>query len=84
MEYWPAGSIADAERAPIDTDPPEPLESGRIPIGKLLCELFAVSIDPYPRNEGDSFAWTPPQTEPETSPFAALAHFRPAKAPKKG
>jgi hypothetical protein len=79
-EYWPAEDIPGAAAgAPVDAGPPEALVLGRIPIGELLCELFVVAIDPYPRNEGDSFEWDPPQPEPETSPFAELARFRPQK-----
>jgi hypothetical protein len=82
VDYWPEGSIQDdaEEAVPFDTDPPEPLIGGRIPIGALLCEFFILSIDPYPRNEGDEFQWTPQSSEPDASPFADLAHFRPRKA----
>jgi hypothetical protein len=45
-----------------------------------LCELFVLSIDPYPRNEGDEFHWASPSPELDASPFADLAHFRPRKA----
>jgi hypothetical protein len=77
VEYWPAEDIPDAvSEVPADAEPPEALVLGCIPIGGLLCELFLVAIDPYPRNEGDSFEWEPPQQEPETSPFAKLARFR--------
>jgi len=86
VEYWPADAIGDAgeEAAPLDADPPEPIAGGKIQVGALLCELLAVSIDPYPRNEGDSFEWTPPRPEPETGPFAGLARFRPLKTPEEG
>ncbi len=84
VEYWPAGSVENRgdEAASFDAEPPEPIAGGKIPLGALLCELLAVSIDPYPRNEGDAFEWTPPQPEPEANPFAGLAHFRARKAPK--
>ena len=62
VEYWPAESIGDAGRdAPFETDPPEPIVAGHIPIGRLLCELFVLSLDPFPRNPGDIFEWTPPK-----------------------
>jgi hypothetical protein len=81
VEYWPAEALGGAEgdAVPFDADPPEPIAGGRIPIGELLCELFLVSIDPYPRNEGDSFEWKPARNEPEASPFAGLAQLRPGK-----
>jgi len=83
VEYWPAGSIEDAagEAIPLNADPPEPLDGARIPIGAFLSELFAVSIDPYPRNEGDNFEWNPPSPEADASPFARLAHLRVPKNP---
>ncbi len=85
VDYWPGESIGNAgeEAAAFDADPPEPITGGRIPVGELLCELLLVSIEPYPRNEGDTFDWTPPHPEPETSPFAGLVHLKPRKAPKE-
>jgi hypothetical protein len=78
VDYWPAELIEEAggEAATIDEGQPEALEGASIPIGKLLCELLAVSIDPYPRNEGDTFDWGHPQQETEASPFAKLASLR--------
>jgi len=82
VDYWPEGSIQEngEEAIPFDTDPPEPIVGGRIQIGALLCELFALSIDPYPRNEGDEFQWAPHSPEPDANPFADLAHFRTHRA----
>ncbi len=83
QEYWPAESIGErgGEAVAFDSDPPEPIVAGRIPIGAVLCEVFALSIDPYPRNEGDVFQYTPPEPEAETSPFAGLVHLLPQKSP---
>ncbi len=78
-EYWPAEAIGSTEELPFDTDPPEPIVAGRIPLGMLLCELFAVSLDPYPRNEGDAFEWKPPEAPASVSPFASLAQLKPRK-----
>jgi hypothetical protein len=81
VDYWPKDAIQDGcEAEAFDTDPPEPLLGGRIPLGALLCELFVLSIDPYPRNEGDEFHWALSTPEPDASPFADLADFRPRKA----
>jgi len=83
-EYWPAESIGDAGRdAPLDTDPPEPIVAGHIPIGLLLCELFVLSLDPYPRNPDDKFEWTPPEDRPDVSPFAGLAQLKAHKTPEE-
>jgi hypothetical protein len=85
VEYWPAEAIEDAgpDSAPFDADPPEAIVAGKIPIGEFLCELFAVSVEPYPRNPDDTFEWTSPHPEPETSPFATLAQLKPQKPPKE-
>jgi hypothetical protein len=82
VDYWPEDAIQDSggETEVFDTDPPEPLVGGCIPIGTLLCELFVLSIDPYPRNEGDEFHWALSTPEPDASPFADLADFKPRKA----
>ncbi len=77
VEYWPAESIADADRdAPLESEPPEPIVAGHIAIGLLLCELFVLSLDPYPRNPDDKFEWTPREGAPDVSPFAALAQLK--------
>ncbi len=84
VEYWPAESIADADPgAPLDADPPEAIVSGHIPIGLLLCELFVLSLDPYPRNPDDKLEWTPPPAGPDVSPFAGLAQLKAHKTPEE-
>ena len=85
VEYWPAESIGDEGGAalPFDRDAPEPIAGGRIDAGSFLCELFVLSLDPYPRNEGDRFEWQPALPEPEDSPFAELARLRPRKTPSE-
>jgi hypothetical protein len=75
-EYWPAEAIGKPEDLPFDTDPPETIVAGRIPIGTFLCELFAVSIDPYPRNESDAFEWEPAEAPAAASPFASLVRLK--------
>ncbi len=84
VEYWPAESIADADRdASLEADPPEAIVAGHIPIGALLCELFALSLDPYPRNPDDKLEWTPPPAGPDLSPFARLAQLKAHKTPEE-
>jgi hypothetical protein len=83
-EYCPAEAIeASEEDAPFDADMPEPLEGGRIiPVGTLLSELFALALDPYPRNPDDQLDWTPPQSGLEPGPFAKLARLKPDAPPE--
>jgi len=85
VDYWPEASIQEEgeEAVPFDTDPPEPIVGGRIPIGTLLCEFLVLSIDPYPRNEGDEFDLASPSPAPNAGPFADLARFRLRKAPNE-
>lgn len=81
VEYWPAESIVEADRdAPFDADAPEPIISGHIPIGRFLCELFVLILDPYPRNPGDKFEWTGPEPSAAANPFAGLAKLKTPKA----
>jgi hypothetical protein len=84
VEYWPAESIPDADPgAPLEADPPEAIVAGHIPIGLLLCELFVLSLDPYPRNPEDKFEWTPPPAGADVSPFAGLAQLKTHKTPEE-
>ena len=58
-------------------DDPDPVVDGRIDLGALTAEFFALGLDPYPRKPGAEFAALP-ESAPTDSPFAALA-ARPAK-----
>jgi len=80
VEYLPEDTekAGEEDSASLDADPPEALENGQIPIGKLLGELFAVAIDPYPRNENDTFEWVEKDSGADTGPFAALKALKPA------
>ncbi len=54
-----------------DEDEPDPIVDGRIDLGALAAEFFALGLDPYPRKAGAAFE-QPPQPIAETTPFAAL------------
>ncbi|HXE25182.1 MAG TPA: DUF177 domain-containing protein [Roseiarcus sp.] len=56
-----------------DEDEPDPVIDGKIDLGALAAEFFALGLDPYPRKPGAVFE---PGAEPGPidSPFAALAH----------
>ncbi len=69
--YWPADRAAElADDSELEVDA---LIDGRIPIGILLSELFALSIDPYPRAEGEALQIA---DEAAVKPFAALATLK--------
>jgi uncharacterized metal-binding protein YceD (DUF177 family) len=58
-----------------DEDDPDPIVDGRIDLGALAAEFFALGLDPYPRKPGAEFVAPPEQAAP-VSPFAALAERR--------
>ena len=52
-------------------DEPDPLIDGKIDLGALAAEFFALGLDPYPRKPGVAFE-PPVEPEPEATPFAVL------------
>ena len=56
-----------------DHDEPESVIDGKIDLGSLAAELFALGLDPYPRKPGAVFDEGGTDSEPTDSPFAALA-----------
>jgi uncharacterized metal-binding protein YceD (DUF177 family) len=87
IEFWPRHLIDD-RAATIDEaashgtlDWPEPIVDGKIDLGPVIYETLATGLDPYPKRQGVSFAWSEPGTEmpdedkPE-SPFAALKQLK--------
>ncbi|WP_127077304.1 hypothetical protein [Rhodomicrobium lacus] len=78
VEFWPPELIeGDSEGEPsFEDEPPEALSGTKILIGAFLSELFSVSLEPYPRNEGDSLDWQAPD-ESLAHPFAELIRLRP-------
>ena len=60
---------------------PEPIEHGRIAIGRIVFELVSAGLDPYPRQPGAAFAWSSTDSGPD-NPFAALADFKAKSAAK--
>jgi uncharacterized metal-binding protein YceD (DUF177 family) len=63
----------DAEMVEVGgEDPPDPMVDGRIDLGALAAEFFALGLDPYPRKPGVAFDPPEPQGG-QDSPFAALA-----------
>jgi hypothetical protein len=85
VEFWPEEAIDGREETAVslESEPPEPIVDGLLLIGAFLCELFSVSLDPYPRNPDDAFEWAPGESEPSISPFADLAQLR-RKKPDSG
>lgn len=86
VEFWPEETLEAAGEGAnsFEQETPEAFACGKILIGAFLCELFSVSLDPYPRNHGDTFEWTGGERESRISPFAELERLRRAKEPGKG
>jgi hypothetical protein len=58
-----------------DEDEPDPVIEGKIDVGALAAEFFALGLDPYPRKPGVEFV-APAESAQGDSPFAALAARR--------
>jgi uncharacterized metal-binding protein YceD (DUF177 family) len=56
-----------------DEDDPDPVIEGKIDLGALASEFFALGLDPYPRKPGAVLDEERANSEATDSPFAALA-----------
>ncbi len=56
-----------------DEDEPDPVIDGKIDLGALAAEFFALGLDPYPRKPGAVLDEERTNAEPIDSPFSALA-----------
>lgn len=59
----------------------EPLDNGRLDVGRIVFEQLAASLDPYPRKSGVEFE-PPPEALPGAAPggpFAALGRLKTTK-----
>ena len=78
VEFWPAEILAD--EADGDIDPlgadREPIEDGRIDVGRIVYEELASAIDPFPRRDGAAVDWEDKEGAARTHPFAQLARLK--------
>ena len=85
LEFWPAAQLQHADEIDIDAleqDDPEPIESGSLPVGRVIYEILASQANPYPRQPGEELERTeagdsggPSEASP-ANPFAKLAALR--------
>ena len=71
-----SGSMATEETLTFslaDEDDPDPVIDGKIDLGALTAEFFALGLDPYPRKPGAVLDEERTNSEPIDSPFAGLA-----------
>jgi len=83
VAFWPADELGEElpdGEIQLDEETPEPIEHGEIAIGRLVYELIAVAMEPFPRSpnapasDGSEPIATSGQ-KPE-NPFAALAKLK--------
>ena len=60
------------ETLSLADDEPDPVIDGKIDLGALAAEFFALGLDPYPRKPGVTFDQST-KSEPTDSPFSDLA-----------
>jgi hypothetical protein len=70
----------DAESDDIP-DPPEPIVSGVIDLGRVATDALFLGIDPYPRKPDAVFDPPAVAVDPEDHPFAALKALQKGKTP---
>jgi hypothetical protein len=79
VAYWPPELLGDGPGADIDSlaDDPEPIEDGRLDVGRIVYEELASTIDPFPRSDGATFEWKNEADAPaRDNPFAALEKLK--------
>lgn len=59
-------------------DPPDPIVDGKVDLGVLAAEFFALGLDPYPRKPGAVFVEPAPEEAEDKarSPFDALQNLK--------
>jgi hypothetical protein len=56
----------------------EPIEHGRLDVGRVVFETLAAGLDPYPRRPDAAFGWEDPKLKAgEGSAFAVLSKLKP-------
>jgi uncharacterized metal-binding protein YceD (DUF177 family) len=81
VEFWPPLEVpqnAEEEVEALSAAEIEPIEHGRIDVGRIVYEALSAAIDPYPRKAGAEFAADKLGIEPasESGPFAALKKLK--------
>ena len=87
VEFWPEAQISPPASTPEEEyldpeakDEAEPIVRGAIDYGRLVFELLATSLDPFPRNAGAELAYQPePEDKATVHPFAVLAKLKQQK-----
>jgi uncharacterized metal-binding protein YceD (DUF177 family) len=78
IEFWPADILdgdEDGDIDPLGADR-EPIDDGRIDVGRVVYEELASHIDPFPRRDGAAIDWEDKEGAARTHPFAQLARLK--------
>lgn len=78
--------ISDVGEGPSVSEPPEPLDDGKIDLGECVAEELAVRINPAPRKKGVEFeGLNEDEGSPQEAkgPFAALAQLKGSNEPQQ-
>jgi len=78
VAYWPRELLGDGPGADIDSlaDDPEPIEDGRLDVGRVIYEELASTVDPFARKDDATFEWKAEQEPARDNPFAALEKLK--------
>lgn len=76
-----SGSGPDAELSALEAEEEEPIDHNRLAIGRVVVETLAAALPAYPRAPGAELEQREagPAGGGTTSPFAALADWKPRK-----
>ena len=84
VEFRPADMVTKVDQIDVELDEAseiEPIERGKLAIGRVVYETFAAGLDPYPRKSGeaiDEMLAAPKGADTsKVNPFAVLAKFKP-------
>lgn len=78
VAFWPDAlpQLSDVDFDPL-TDPDiEPIENGRLDLGRIVMETIASAIDLYPRAQDAELEASEARGGGDESPFAALAQLK--------
>jgi uncharacterized metal-binding protein YceD (DUF177 family) len=78
LEFWPPERLAeeaDGNIDPLGADR-EPIEEGRLDVGRIVYEELVSAVDPFPRRDGATVDWEDKEGAARTHPFAQLARLK--------
>jgi uncharacterized metal-binding protein YceD (DUF177 family) len=80
VAFWPAGSLPDVgedEVEALSLPEIEPIQNGVIEVGRVLYDILAAALDPYPRKDDARFDWEEDDGgDVAENPFAALKKLK--------